>query len=219
MQELIQEWSLRETLSTQSWLDFAEIVDRIESKQKRLKSPHDQKPINWTNSNEFSYLSKSWKTGFSITLLWTTLLRNLFMALSKTVLWSSDALLKSTVPGLGTRKISCGATLWVGVVSRFDWVKTVKHKLKSYFRWIDNVFKVWCGVRFYFWSCSNTCMYKKLIFFLRDNIDEAIKRHGSQKNNLKVQWRSQWYLTTYFYVHAHIVFVLFSNLTWEQKYH
>jgi hypothetical protein len=40
MQELIQGRLLRETLSPQSWLDFAEIVDRIESKQKRLKSPH-----------------------------------------------------------------------------------------------------------------------------------------------------------------------------------
>jgi hypothetical protein len=36
---------LSETLSPQSWLDFAELVDRIESKQKRLKSSHDQGQI------------------------------------------------------------------------------------------------------------------------------------------------------------------------------
>jgi hypothetical protein len=35
---------LSETISPQSWLDFAEIVDRIESKQKSLKSPHEQGP-------------------------------------------------------------------------------------------------------------------------------------------------------------------------------
>jgi hypothetical protein len=41
MQELI-EWGrlLSDTISPQSWLEFAEIVDHIESKQKRLKSPH-----------------------------------------------------------------------------------------------------------------------------------------------------------------------------------
>jgi hypothetical protein len=39
--------SLSETLSPQSWLDFAEIVDRIESKQKRLKSPHECYAMHW----------------------------------------------------------------------------------------------------------------------------------------------------------------------------
>ncbi|WAQ95228.1 ROAA-like protein [Mya arenaria] len=59
------------------------------------------------------------------------------------VMWSPDALFQSTVPGLGTRKISCGGTCKSGTFSRLGWCGLIKNADIS-LTLINSLYK--CGV-------------------------------------------------------------------------